>query len=183
MDRFVMDEESVAVTEETSTPDEFTASNVQEALLKLRPPSPNKKQVTFQMPSQESIDYLARINALECTVADLKLRVISIHELLSRFVKANLESKGAPVPTYEPETVQQAVQASGITVTTQQQTVSLLRNNSGKIIIKGKTFDIKDELKRRFSAQWDGSLKSWVVDATHGDALTAYLNEKGFTVS
>ncbi len=177
-----MDEESAGAVSEVVADCESVCENVQEALAKLRPVSPNnKKQVTFQMPPQASVDYLDRLNTLECTVADLKLRVIAMHELLSRFVKINLESKGAPVPTYESETVQQAVQASGITPPAQN--VSLLKNNSGKIVVKGKTFDIKDELKKRFSAQWDGSLKSWTVDVAHEEALVAFLNEKGFNLN
>lgn len=151
-----------------------------------------RKQVTFRMAipaSQENMENLERLNQLELTVHELKQKLAAMHELLSRAIETNLMLKNARVPTYEPEVVQAAASAAGIENTSSSNgggagtTITLLRASGNKLVLKGKTFDIKDDLKRKFAAQWDASLKCWSCTDTFETEVRAFLTERGFAIA
>jgi hypothetical protein len=148
---------------------------------------------------------LDRLNQLELTVADLKLRLTSMHELLSRAIETNVHLRAAAgaaggaggagataatdVPTYDSELVQAAAVHAGVATTSTNSTATtvniLASGDNARFVIKGKTFDVKDDLKRQFGAQWDASLKSWVVTNSSADTrerLNAFFVSKNFNV-
>ncbi len=153
---------------------------------------------------------LDRLNQLELIVADLKLRLASMHELLSRAIETNVHLRAAAaaagaaatgvgpetttsdVPTYDSELVQTAAVQAGVATTSSSSgggdklTVNILASgDNARFVIKGKTFDVKDDLKRQFGAQWDASLKSWVVQNSSADTrerLNAFFAAKNFNV-
>ncbi len=150
------------------------------------------KKVTFRMAipaSHESMENLERINQMELTIHELKQKLAAMHELLSRAIETNLLLKNARVPTYEPDTVHAAASAAGIDSSNSSgggnstTTITLLRANGNKLVLKGKTFDVKDDLKRKFAAQWDASLKCWsCADSFEADVRT-FLTERGFNIA
>lgn len=149
-----------------------------------------RKQVTFRMAipaTQENMANLERLNQLELTVHDLKQKLAAMHELLSRAIETNLMLKNARVPTYEPEVAQAAASAAGIESSSNGggagTTITILRASGNKLVLKGKTFDIKDDLKRKFGAQWDASLKCWSCTDTFDAEVRAFLTERGFTIA
>jgi hypothetical protein len=150
---------------------------------------------------------LDRLNQLELTVADLKLRLTSMHELLSRAIETNVHLRAASaaagaavvgpetadVPMYDSDLVQAAAAAAGVTSSgsagggsSDKLMVNILASgDNARFVIKGKTFDVKDDLKRQFGAQWDASLKSWVVQNSSADTrerLNAFFAAKNFNV-
>lgn len=145
---------------------------------------------------------LDRMNELELTVADLKLRLTSMHELLSRAIETNVHLRASvavvgavtDVPTYDSELVQAAAVQAGVVGGNgnsgggggDKLTVNILASgDNARFVIKGKTFDVKDDLKRQFGAQWDASLKSWVVTNSSADTrerLHAFFVSKNFNV-
>jgi mevalonate kinase len=153
--------------------------------------NPNKK-VTFRMAvptSHENMENLDRLNQLELTVHDLKQKLAAMHELLSRAIETNLMLKNARVPTYEPETVQAAATAAGIENSAASggggagTTITLVRASGNKLVLKGKTFDVKDELKRKFAAQWDAGLKCWSCADSFEPDVRSFLTERGFNIA
>lgn len=181
-DRFVEDENTYStamVQEDEQTPSGTTTATT-------------AKKVTFRMAipaSSENMQNLERLNQLELTVHELKLKLAAMHELLSRAIETNLMLKNARVPSYEPETVQAAATAAGIDNSSAGAgggagtTITLLRANGNKLVMKGKTFDVKDELKRKFAAQWDASLKCWSCADSFESEVRAFLTERGFNLA
>jgi hypothetical protein len=152
--------------------------------------SPSNKKVTFRIPipaSTETLANLDRVNQLELAVNDLRQKLAAMHELLSRAIETNLLLKGR-VPTYEPEVVQAAATAAGVTESSTSgagggTTITILRANGNKLVLKGKTFDVKDDLKRQFSAQWDASLKCWSCSDSFETQVREFLTARGFNVA
>jgi len=184
-DRFVEDDNTVStamVQEDANDPSSVAA-----------PTSSSNKKVTFRMAiptTHENMENLERLNQLELTVHELKQKLTAMHELLSRAIETNLMLKNARVPTYEPEVVQAAASAAGITNSSGGSgggggttTITLLRADGNKLFLKGKTFDVKDELKRKFSAQWDASLKCWSCADSFETDVRAFLTERGFNLA
>lgn len=157
-------------------------------------PAANKK-VTFRVPipaSTESLANLDRINQLELAVNDLRQKLSTMHELLSRAIETNLMLKSNRVPTYEPEVVQAAATAAGVTsesgsggasASGNGTTITILKANGNKLVLKGKTFDVKDDLKRQFGAQWDASLKCWSCTDSFETQVREFLTARGFTIA
>lgn len=181
-DRFVNDDNTFSTSMEQE--EDVVASN------------PNKK-VTFRVPiptTSESLANLDRINQLELAVNDLRQKLSTMHELLSRAIETNLMLKGTKVPTYEPEVVQAAATAAGVSSESGSgssgsgaggngTTITILRANGNKLVLKGKTFDVKDDLKRQFSAQWDASLKCWSCADSFETQVREFLTARGFTIA
>ncbi len=177
-DRFVSDDATCS----TSMEDETTPLE-----------NHTNKKVTFRIPipaSTESLTNLDRLNQLELTVNDLRQKLAAMHELLSRAIETNLLLKGR-VPTYEPEVVQAAAAAAGVSESSSSAgggggggtTITILRANGNKLVLKGKTFDVKDDLKRQFSAQWDASLKCWSCSDSFETQVREFLTSRGFNVA
>lgn len=150
----------------------------------------SRKQVTFRMSiptTTENMVNLERFNELELTVNDLRQKLATMHELLSRAIETNLMLKNGRVPTYEPEVAQAAAVAAGVQPSESGNgggsTITILRTSGNKLVLKGKTFDIKDDLKRQFSAQWDASLKCWSCADSFDADVRKFLTERGFTVA
>jgi hypothetical protein len=127
-----------------------------------------------------------RLQDIENSVASLKKQVSGLHELLSRAVGVNVNLKGGSVPSHDAD-----IQVDGAGGGAGGgggggggggKTITLLRNSSGQIVIKGKTFDIKDELKKRFGAMWNKSMTAWTCDECHENDLTVFLREQLYTV-
>lgn len=154
--------------------------------------NPSNKKVTFRIPiptSTENLTNLDRVNQLELAVNDLRHKLSAMHELLSRAIETNLILKGR-VPTYEPEVVQAAAAAAGVSESSSSSggggggtTITILRANGNKLVLKGKTFDVKDDLKRQFSAQWDASLKCWSCSDSFETQVREFLTTRGFNVA
>jgi paraquat-inducible protein B len=128
-----------------------------------------------------------KVQTLETAVATLQRQVTSLHELVSRIIEINVQLKRQSVPTYDPERLEELNRDAGFSApaaaaSDAPKTISLLRNSAGQVVIKGKTFDITDELKRRFGAVWNKGLSAWTCDASHEPQLAAYLRESGFNV-
>lgn len=151
--------------------------------------------VEIHLPIQkESYENFQKIQLLEKAIEDLNKRITSVHELVSRLVEINVLLRRQQVPTYDPEipelNVQIPSEQSSTTTTNNnnesvnvpQKSIVLLRSSDNKLVIKGKTFDIKDQLKSRFAAQWNTQLKCWTCDITHESTLKQYLQESGFDV-
>lgn len=184
-DRFV-DDNSFSTTmeqDDNAVPDALAAA------------SASNKKVTFRVPiptSSESLANLDRINQLELAVNDLRQKLATMHELLSRAIETNLMLKAANrVPTYEPEVVQAAATAAGVSSESSSgtggngngTTITILRANGNKLVLKGKTFDVKDDLKRQFGAQWDASLKCWSCTDSFETQVREFLTARGFTIA
>lgn len=201
MDRFIENEE------------DFTTTTIVDSVMEAGVVIAEKKRIRFATTTQEVnmpdvTTNLDRFNQLELTVADLKLRLTSMHELLSRAIETNVylrsaasgsaaSTTGAPaasnVPTYDSELVQAAATQAGVSASGggggaggEKLTVNILAaGDNQRFVIKGKTFDVKDDLKRHFGAQWDASLKSWVVQNSSSDVrerLNAFFVAKNFNV-
>lgn len=127
-----------------------------------------------------------KVQSLESAVAQLQRQVASLHELVSRIIEINVQLKRQSVPTYDPERLDELNREAGFSAERSSsdapKTISLLRNAAGQIVVKGKTFDIKDELKRRFGAVWNKGLSAWTCDASHEPQLASYLRELNFNV-
>jgi hypothetical protein len=137
------------------------------------------KKVNFKL----QLTDFERINELELLVQSLHNKIESVHELLSRLIETNVILKRGTVPTYEASAVANSnLEINSNTSNSNVGTKVTLLKTGNKIVIKGKTFDVKDELKRRFSATWDTGLKSWVVLDSHETALIEFLNEQSFIV-
>lgn len=207
MNRFINDDE------------DFTTTTVVDSVMEAGAVIAEKKRIRFaptptttisDVPAEMAMN-LDRLNQLELTVADLKLRLASMHELLSRAIETNVHlraaaaaaagsaagssSTPADVPTYDSEVVQAAAVQAGVVGGSgggggsgeNKLTVNILAaGNGARFVIKGKTFDVKDDLKRQFGAQWDASLKSWVVTNSSADTLerlNAFFVSKNFNVA
>lgn len=153
--------------------------------------SPANKKVTFRVPiptSSENLTNLDRLNQLELSVNDLRQKLSAMHELLSRAIETNLLLKGK-VPTFESEVVQAAAVAAGVSESGSGgaggagTTITILHANGNKIVLKGKTFDVKDDLKRQFSAQWDASLKCWSCSDSFETQVREFLTARGFNLA
>jgi hypothetical protein len=146
--------------------------------------------VEIHLPIQkESYENFQKIQLLEKAIEDLNKRITSVHELVSRLIEINVLLRRQQVPTYDPEIPELNVSIPSETTTTNnesspvpQKSIVLLRSSDNKLVIKGKTFDIKDQLKSRFAAQWNTQLKCWTCDVTHESSLKQYLQETGFDV-
>jgi hypothetical protein len=146
--------------------------------------------VEIHLPIQkESYENFHKIQLLEKAIEDLNKRITSVHELVSRLIEINVLLRRQQVPTYDPEIPELNVSIPSETTTTNnesspvpQKSIVLLRSSDNKLVIKGKTFDIKDQLKSRFAAQWNTQLKCWTCDVTHESSLKQYLQETGFDV-
>ncbi len=179
-DRFVNDDEvSTSMEQEDPACPPSTTTNT------------SRKQVTFRMSiptTAENMVNLERFNQLELTVNELRQKLASMHELLSRAIETNLMLKNGRVPTYEPEVAQAAAVAAGVQPSESSSggggsTITILRASGNKLVLKGKTFDVKDDLKRQFSAQWDASLKCWSCADSFETDVRKFLTERGFTVA
>lgn len=148
--------------------------------------------VEIHLPIQkESYENFQKIQLLEKAIEDLNKRITSVHELVSRLIEINVLLRRQQVPTYDPDIPELNVSIPSDTTTTNnnnesspvpQKSIVLLRSSDNKLVIKGKTFDIKDQLKSRFAAQWNTQLKCWTCDTTHESSLKQYLQETGFDV-
>lgn len=146
--------------------------------------------VEIHLPIQkDSYENFVKIQMLEKAIEDLNKRLTSVHELVSRLIEINVLLRRQQVPTYDPEIpeLNVSIPSDPSSVTTNnesvpQKSIVLLRSSDNKLVIKGKTFDIKDQLKTRFAAQWNMQLKCWTCDATHEPVLKQYLQESGFDV-
>jgi hypothetical protein len=134
--------------------------------------------------NKESYDNFLKIQTLEKAIEDLNKRLTSVHELVSRLVEINVLLRRQQVPTYDPEIPELNVSIPSETTNdvVPQKSVVLLRSSDNKLVIKGKTFDIKDQLKSRFAAQWNMQLKCWTCDISHESLLKQYLQETGYDV-
>lgn len=161
----------------------------------------NKKQVVtdivvdepveIHLPIQkDSYENFQKIQLLEKAIEDLNKRLSSVHELVSRLVEINVLLRRQQVPTYDPQIPELNVSipsdpSSATTATNDsvpQKSIVLLRSSDNKFVIKGKTFDIKDQLKTRFNAQWNTQLKCWTCDVSYEPVLKQFLQESGFDV-
>ena len=157
----------------------------------------NKKQVVtdivvdepveIHLPIQkDSYENFQKIQLLEKAIEDLNKRLTSVHELVSRLVEINVLLRRQQVPTYDPQIPELNVSIpsdpSSTNESVPQKSIVLLRSSDNKLVIKGKTFDIKDQLKTRFGAQWNTQLKCWTCDVTHESVLKQFLQESGFDV-
>ena len=124
-----------------------------------------------------------KIQQLENTVEILGKKITAIHELVERLVEVNLQLKKQQIPTYEPEKMPTS-NFGGNTSSSDSNSNSTvyLMKSSERIHIKGKTFDVKDELKSRFGAQWETNKKMWTCGIQHENELTQFFQEKGFNV-
>ncbi len=147
-----------------------------------RPPPP-QQHIHIPVHAQTLTDF-QRLDRIETTVATLQKQVASLHELLSRVVEINTLLKRQMVPTYDGETLDRLNAEAGVSAPAAgPKNVTLLKNASNQIVIKGKTFDIKDELKRRFGAVWNRAMSAWTCDISHELALTEYLRSESYVVN
>jgi hypothetical protein len=173
-DRFVNDDEHVTTSMEVDHNEPAVETN---------------KKVTFRIPipaPTESLANLERINNLELAVKEMGQKLAAMHELLSRAIETNITLRGTNVPTYEPEVVHTAAVAAGVTESSSSgggTTITILRASGNKLVLKGKTFDVKDDLKRNFSAQWDASLKCWSCSDSFDTQVREFLTGRGFTIA
>lgn len=142
----------------------------------------------------ETVD---RLSILERSVVALGRRLDAAHELMARVVETNVLLRRGAVPAHEPDEIARAAAAAGIperkgganggggagngASASGGGVVSLVRGEMG-LVIKGKTYDIKDELKARFGARWDASFKAWTVDAALEAEVADFLTKQGFEV-
>ncbi len=147
-----------------------------------------EEPVEIHLPIQkDSYENFLKIQLLEKAIEDLDKRLTSVHELVSRLVEMNVLLRRQQVPTYDPEIPE--LNVSTTTTTTNESTsssknvVTLLKSNDNKLVIKGKTFDIKDQLKSRFGAQWNTTLKCWTCDVSHESSLKQFLVDSNFEVA
>jgi hypothetical protein len=153
-----------------------------------------EEPVEIHLPIQkESYENFQKIQLLEKAIEDLDKRLTSVHELVSRLVEMNVLLRRQQVPTYDPE-----IPELNVSIATNNNTnnnnndsssnvtkhvVTLLKSNDNKLVIKGKTFDIKDQLKSRFGAQWNMTLKCWTCDVSHESSLKQFLVDSNFEVA
>ncbi len=147
-----------------------------------------EEPVEIHLPIQkDSYENFLKIQLLEKAIEDLDKRLTSVHELVSRLVEMNVLLRRQQVPTYDPEIPE--LNVSTTTTTTNESTsssknvVTLLKSNDNKLVIKGKTFDIKDQLKSRFVAQRNTTLKCWTCDVSHESSLKQFLVDSNFEVA
>lgn len=213
MNRFINDDEDFTTTTVVDSVMEAGAVIAEKKRIRFAPTTSTTMTMVSDVPAEMATN-LDRLNQLELTVADLKLRLTSMHELLSRAIETNVHLRAAAaaagavggsvgntsssttdVPTYDSELVQAAAVQAGVvgggsgsgSSGENKLTVNILAaGNNARFVIKGKTFDVKDDLKRQFGAQWDASLKSWVVTNSSADTLerlNAFFVAKNFNVA
>jgi hypothetical protein len=143
--------------------------------------------VGFAEGSAEEKLELSRLSALERSVQELGKRLNAAHELMERVIEANVVLRRGVVPQHEAEKVEQAAAQAGVSSSSSEggrpKVVNLVLSADGtSLAIKGRTFDIKDDLKSRFGASWNASMKTWTVDASYESAVTEYLRAQSFEV-
>ncbi len=146
-----------------------------------------EEPVEIHLPIQkDSYENFLKIQLLEKAIEDLDKRLTSVHELVSRLVEMNVLLRRQQVPTYDPEIPELNVSTTTTTnesTSSSKNVVTLLKSNDNKLVIKGKTFDIKDQLKSRFGAQWNTTLKCWTCDVSHESSLKQFLVDSNFEVA
>ncbi len=146
-------------------------------------------EYTIENPNvtSENVTRFLQIDRLEKQVQTLDQRVSTLYEMIERLIEVNLLLKRSsssvdpqtpsPVvlPMYNPQTTENGNSNSSV--------VQILKSN-GTIFIKGKTFDIKDQLKSEFGAKWDSSLKMWGVNDEAGveEKIREFLTRNGFSI-
>lgn len=133
--------------------------------------------------TSENVSRFLQIDRLEKHVQTLDQRVSTLYEMIERLIEVNLTLKNRntePLPTYTSAPENNNGNGNSPPV---QQNVQLLKSN-GTIFIKGKTFDIKDQLKNEFGAKWDSSLKMWGINDTPEIEIQIreFLTRNGFTI-
>jgi hypothetical protein len=143
-----------------------------------------EEAVEIHLPVQtSSLENFMKIQQLENNVKIMDQKITAIHELVERLVEVNLQLKKQQVPMYDSNAVGSGTSSGSTSNTSDEPKTIYLMKSSDKLRIKGKTFDIKDELKTRFGAQWETGMKMWCCSCEHEQDLTNFLNEKGFNVS
>ncbi len=142
--------------------------------------------ITIENPDvqQDDVVRFLQIDKLEKQLDALNKRVNGLYEMVERIIQVNVLLKRNELPA--------VTSGSGSTVEQQQQTVDAspspsvqqiqILKSEGNLFLKGKTFDLKEQLKAQFGARWDTSMKMWVINdasETLEESVRDFLSKNG----
>jgi hypothetical protein len=111
--------------------------------------------ITIENPEvqQDDVVRFLQIDKLEKQLDALNKRVNGLYEMVERIIQVNvlLKRNELPAVTSGSSAEQQTVPSDPV------QQIQILKSE-GNLFLKGKTFDLKEQLKAQFGARWDTSM-------------------------
>ena len=135
--------------------------------------------ITIENPEvqQDDVVRFLQIDKLEKQLDALNKRVNGLYEMVERIIQVNvlLKRNELPAVTSGSSAEQQTVPSDPV------QQIQILKSE-GNLFLKGKTFDLKEQLKAQFGARWDTSMKMWVINdasETVEESVRDFLSKNG----
>ena len=135
--------------------------------------------ITIENPEvqQDDVVRFLQIDKLEKQLDAQNKRVNGLYEMVERIIQVNvlLKRNELPAVTSGSSAEQQTVPSDPV------QQIQILKSE-GNLFLKGKTFDLKEQLKAQFGARWDTSMKMWVINdasETVEESVRDFLSKNG----